>query len=190
MATGGYYSGVLDVYYAEMTTEDTVSTAAVYDTPAVLGKTIEVTVTPDFKEGSVYASNIKTRSESRIIDYKVSLNVDKIEQEVLDTILGRQSSNGVHLVTNNQIAPYVAIGFALTLDDGTKEYWWMQKGKFAEPTVTGHTDDDSFQYQHPTIEATFIPVANSGLIAAIADDNASAAANWFKSVFTGVSMED
>ena len=58
MATGGYYSGVLDVYYAEMTTEDTVNSAAVYGTPAVLGKTIEVTVTPDFKEGSVYASNI------------------------------------------------------------------------------------------------------------------------------------
>lgn len=45
-----------------------------YGTPAVLGKTIEVTVTLDFKEGSVYASNIKTRSESWIIDYKVSLN--------------------------------------------------------------------------------------------------------------------
>ena len=46
----GYFTGILDLYYAPMTTEDTSSAAPVYDDPKVLAKSIEVTITPTYRE--------------------------------------------------------------------------------------------------------------------------------------------
>ncbi len=186
----GYYTGVLDIYYALMTTEETATTEPEYGTPKVMGKTIEVTVTPNYKEGSVYASNVATRNEKRINSYTVSVNVDKLPFEVREELLGRTADvNGVHIITGGQKAPIVAIGFAITLDDASKELWWLYKGTFAEPTTTGHTDSDSMTYQHPTIEGTFVRRENDDALAAVADttaltdESAITAASWLQAVY-------
>ena len=185
----GYFTGVLDLYWAEMTTEDTATTAPVYGTPAVLGRTIEVTITPVTKEGKVYASNVATRNEDRIVGYDLSINPDAIDAETLATILGRATESGVQLVKSGQTAPWVAIGFAATRDDGSKEYWWLYKGKFGEPTKTAQTDSDSMNYQHPTLEGHFVQRADNMAIAAVADstvtDAATAIASWFTAVYDG-----
>ena len=187
----GYYTGILDVYYAEMTQEDTTAALPEYDTPAVLGRSIEVTITPNYREGSVYASNVATRKEKRIDSYTVSINADCILQADLAKVLGRtiETSTGIQRVKGSNVSPYVAIGFCLTLDDGSKEYWWLYKGKLSEPTVTGHTDEDTPQYQHPTLEGDFIRRACDDAIAAVldsestADDAAATAAAWFTAVY-------
>jgi phi13 family phage major tail protein len=189
----GYYTGVLDLYWAEMTTEDTATTAPVYGEPAVLGKTIEVTITPVTKEGKVYASNVATRNEDRIVGYDVSINPDAIDPETLATIVGRATESGVQLVKSGQTAPWVALGFAATRDDDTKEYWWLYKGKFGEPTRTAQTDSDSMNYQHPQLEGHFVQRADNSAIAAIADstvtDAEAAIASWFSAVYTGGSTQ-
>ena len=184
----GYFTGVLDLYWAEMTTEDTATTAPVYGTPAVLGRTIEVTITPVTKEGKVYASNVATRNEDRIVGYDVSINPDAIDAETLAAIVGRTTESGVQMVKSGQTAPWVAIGFAATRDDDTKEYWWLYKGKFAELTKTAQTDSDSMNYQHPTIEATFVRREWDDSLAAIvatADTSipATVITDWFQQVY-------
>ena len=190
----GYFTGVLDLYWARMTTADTASSAPAYTTPAVLGKTIEVTITPVTKEGKVYASNVATRNEERIVGYDVSINPDAIDPATLATIVGRTvGTNGVQKIKSGQTAPWVAIGFAATRDDGSKEYWWLYKGKFGEPTRTAQTDSDSMNYQHPTLEGHFVQRADNMAIAAVADstvtDAAAAIAAWFNAVYTGGSTQ-
>ena len=74
----GYYYGILDVYYAIMKTEDTATAAPTYEVPAVLAKSIEVTITPAYREGKLYASNATVRDKKKIDSYGVKLNVDKI----------------------------------------------------------------------------------------------------------------
>ena len=182
----GYYTGVLDLYWAEMTTEDTATTAPVYGDPAVLGKTIEVTITPVTKEGKVYASNVATRNEDRIVGYDVSINPDAIDPETLATIVGRATESGVQLVKSGQTAPWVALGFAVTRDDDSKEYWWLYKGKFGEPTKTAQTDGDSMNYQHPTLEGHFVQRADDDSIASMADSTVTASATAIASWFTAV----
>ena len=183
----GYYTGVLDLYWAEMTTEDTASSAPEYDTPAVLGRTIEVTITPVTKEGKVHASNVATRNEERITGYDVSINPDAIDPETLATIVGRTvGSDGVQTVTSGQTAPWVAIGFAVTRDDQSKEYWWLYKGKFGEITKTAQTDSDSMNYQHPTLEGHFVQRADDDSIASMADSTVTASATAIASWFTAV----
>lgn len=187
--TEGYYYGILDIYYAKMTTEETASSAPEYGAMAVMGKTIQATITPNYKEGKVYASNVATRNERRVDTYTVSLNLDKIPYDVRQDILGRAvDANGVQVIKGTQVAPWVAIAFALTLDDGTKELWTLYKGKFAEITQSGQTDGDSMTYQHPTIEATFVRREDNDALAAVAataSDSvaASVEAGWFTEVY-------
>jgi len=185
----GYFYGILDIYFALMTGTDSPSSKPTYGTPEVMGKTIEATITPNYKEGKVYASNVATRQEKRVDSYTVSLNLDKIPYAVRKTLLGRyQDANGVQIIKGGNAAPNVAIAFALTLDDGSKELWTLYKGKFAEPTQTAQTDSDSMNYQHPTIEATFVRREWDNSLAAIvatADNSIPAAviSGWFQQVY-------
>ena len=185
----GYFTGILDIMVALMKTPDTPKTRPTYDPFEVLGKTIEATITPNYKEGKVYASNVTTRNERRVDSYTVSLNLDKIPYDVRQDILGRAvDTNGVQVIKGTQVAPWVAIAFALTLDDGTKELWTLYKGKFAEITQSGQTDGDSMTYQHPTIEATFVRREDNDALAAVAataSDSvaASVEAGWFTEVY-------
>ena len=188
----GYFYGILDIYVALMTGADSPSARPTYGAYDVLGKTIEAQITPNYKEGKVYASNVATRNEKRVDSYTVSLNLDKIPYAMREKVLGRfKDANGVQIVKGTQQAPYVAIAFALTLDDGSLELWTLYKGKFSEPGQTGHTDSDSMTYQHPTIEATFIRREyddNLAAIAATADQNVmeTVKAGWFTQVYEAV----
>ena len=172
----GYYTGVLDIYYALITKPETATT-------------IEVTITPNYKEGSVYASNVATRNEKRVDSYTVSANVDKLSYAVRKALLGRtQDSKGVQIIKGGQKAPEVAIGFAMTLDDGSKELWWMYKGTFAEPTSTARTDSNNTTYQHPTIEGKFVRRECDDALAAVVDTADSSVADnvktdWLQSVY-------
>ena len=71
----GYFYGILDIYFAIMTTADTAANAPVYGPYQIMGKTIDASITPNYKEGKVYASNVATRNERRVDTYTVSLNL-------------------------------------------------------------------------------------------------------------------
>ena len=185
----GYFTGILDIMVALMKTPDGPKTKPTYDPFEALGKTIEATITPVYKEGKVYASNVATRNEKRIDGYTLSLNLDKIPYEKREKALGRaKDANGVHIIKGTQVAPNLAVLFALTLDDGSKELWVLYKGKFVEPTQVGHTDSDSMTYQHPTLEGNFVRREYDDALAAVAataDKSVSeeVATRWFGEVY-------
>lgn len=185
----GYYYGILDVYYAIMKTEDTATAAPTYEVPAVLAKSIEVTITPAYREGKLYASNATVRDKKKIDSYGVKLNVDKIPAAVLNAILGRiKDKNGVQIIKGGNEPAKLAIAFALTLDNGAKELWWLYKGQFAEPSVTGKTDADKIDYQTPTIEGTFIRRVYDDALAAVVETGvtgvgATVETEWFTEVY-------
>ena len=83
----GYFYGILDIYVALMSTPDSPSTKPTYGNYQVMGKTIEAQITPNYKEGKVYASNVATRNEKRVDSYTVSLNLDKIPYAMREKIL-------------------------------------------------------------------------------------------------------
>lgn len=185
----GYFYGVLDLYYAEMTTQDTSTSAPVYGEPAVLAKSIEVTITPSYSEGKLYASNATVRNERRIDTYAVSCNVDKIPAGVIAKLMGREvDANGVQIIKGGNVPATVALGFACTLDDGNKELWWLYKGTFSELAKTAQTDGESREYQTPTIEGTFVRRMNDDALAAVVETGvegvgASVESGWFTKVY-------
>lgn len=187
--TEGYFTGILDIYFALFATDDSTAARPTYGEYQVMGKTIDARIAPKYKEGKVYASNVSTRNEKRLDSYTVTLNLDKIPYAVRHVLLGRTvDSNGVQIIKGGNAAPNVAIAFALTLDDGSQELWTLYKGKFAEFEQTGHTDGDTTTYQHPTIEATFVRREYDDALAAIvatADTSipATVKADWFQQVY-------
>ncbi len=185
----GYFTGVLDVYYAKMTTEDTSNSAPVYGAPAVLGRSIEVTISPVYREGKLDASNNLMRKVKRVSGYDVKLGLDRIIHAVLKDVLGRaEDANGVQKVNKGGDPPLVAVGFSFTADDGTVENWWIYKGRFSESEKSGKTESlDGIEYATPSIEGSFVPLMNSGDVSAVADsDNASIPASVFQNWFTAV----
>ena len=185
----GYFTGILDLYYAPMTTEDTSSAAPVYDTPKVLAKSIEVTITPTYREGKLHASNATVRNQKRIDTYTVSLHVDKVPYSVTSEILGRSvDGNGVQIIKGGNTPPNLALGFACTLDDGSKELWWLYKGTFSEISKSASTEADAIEYQTPTIEGTFVRRMNDDALAATVETSAEGIGadvetSWFTTVY-------
>lgn len=74
----GYFTGILDVYVAKMLTPDSSAAKPTYDTPRVLGMGIEVTITPQYREGQLYASNRLARNKKVIDHYDIKFNADVV----------------------------------------------------------------------------------------------------------------
>ena len=187
--TPGYFTGILDVYVARMTTPDTSSARPTYDTPRVLGKSIEVTITPVYKEGQLYASNRMVRNKKIIDHYDLKFNADVISPENNAYIFNRQAdSNGVQIIDGDADPIEMAVGLCRTKDNGAKEYWWLYRGKFSEPTITGKTDTDKIEYQTPTIEGRCDRRIYDNRLGMVADSEdteltASVLTTWFNSVY-------
>lgn len=184
----GYYEGVLDLYFALMTGEDTSAAAPTYGPPEVLAKSIEVTITPRYREGSLYASNSAVRREKRIDGYDVSVNVDQVVSAIRQKITGRHvDGKGVQIIKGSQEAPYLALGFAQTKDNNAKELWWLYKGKFAEGEKAAKTRGENIEYQTPTLTAQFDRRIFDDALAAIVDSDdegvADVVRNWFTAVY-------
>lgn len=185
----GYYDGVLDVYVAVCTTEGTATSAPAYGNPELMGASMEVTITPVYKEGKVYASNALQRHKKKIDAYEVKLKLDQIRAAVRDKILGRKKDkNGVNIISDDNEAPEVAIGFALTLDDGSKELWWLYRGKFTETETTAKTQEDKIEYQHPTVSTRFERRLHDQALAATVSTadlgtGSTVETNWFTKVY-------
>ena len=64
----GYFTGVLDVYFAVMSQEDTARSAPVYGAMKVLASTIEVTITPQYKEGKVKAIGLSNFPDELLLE--------------------------------------------------------------------------------------------------------------------------
>ena len=185
----GYFDGVLDLYYAPMTTEETPTTAPVYGVPKVLASTIEVTLTPGYREGELRASNVTKRRAKKIDSYALKINADKIPAPIKAELLNRTvDANGVQIIKGSSQPIKVAIGFANTLDDGSKELWWLYKGEFSEPTQTSKTSGKDIEYQTPTLDAVFVRRADNNALAAVVDTAVDTVAGtvetgWFTAVY-------
>lgn len=188
----GYFEGVLDMYFAVIQTPGDATKKPVYGTPELMGHSMEVKVTPRYKEGKVHASNMLQRYKRKLDGYDVSVKVDQMFPGVHDKLAGRKKdANGVSGTTGDDDAPEVAIGFELPKDDGTSEMWWLVRGKFADIGVETKTEEENIEYQHPTMEGRFdrrLPDNRLSYIVdtgELAEDKKSVAAGWFTKVYDG-----
>lgn len=188
VTTEAYFSGTADIYYAQMINEDTPQSAPTYEEFALLGMSIDVKITPKYKEGNRYASNKKVRNKRLLDGYEVEFGLDKVRAAIRAKLEGRtKDKNGVEILGAADPKP-AAVAFGLTLDDGTEERWQLYKGTFESVEVEGKTAEDKFEYQDHKVKAVFDRRLFDGRLGAVIETGDAAISDevknsWYTKVY-------
>lgn len=119
------------LHYAVMTDEATET----HDTVKTLTMPIELTLTPNFGEGTFDAGDQVVASENQLDTITIAGQVADLPTEVQADWFGNKLSDDKGLVTNvNDRSKYVAVGF----ESGTKLVW-IYKAKFRPTEETNTT---------------------------------------------------
>lgn len=89
-------------------------------------------------------------------EISVSSQFHTIPIEDKQVLLGMEKSNGLTAIGSTDVTPYVAVVFAKTFEDGTKEYVGLPKGLFTRPSIEGVTKEDSVEFSSEEMEAEFM----------------------------------
>ena len=143
--------GIESLYYAKMTDED----AETYATPVEIPGINTIEITPNTGNAEYYADNGLYESLPFVSSVDLGLTLAKIHAKDRAILLGSTHSEGVVIESNNDIPPYVAIGFRALKSNGNYVYVWYFRGKFKIPTETLETKKAETELQDLTIEGTF-----------------------------------
>lgn len=155
----GIVIGCKDVVFAKLTSDKSDGTtydANIFSAPGV----IEIALTAQVTSESLAADDVPLYEVFNSLDgFDVSVNMAAVGSDGKAYLLGNTiDNNGVLVEASNDDAPYVAMGFKTPRSDGSEDYVWLSKGKFAQSDITYHTKEKGqINWQTPTLKATFMP---------------------------------
>ncbi len=89
-------------------------------------------------------------------DVSVTSGFHKIPLEDKQRLLGLEVVDGLTSMGSEDNPPYVAVIFAKTYEDGSREYVGLPKGLFTRPNITGNTKGESVEFSSEEIAAQFM----------------------------------
>jgi len=172
----GILIGCRDVVFAKMTADEASGAtyeAGLFKAPGV----IEVALTAQVTNESLAADDVPLYEVLNSLDgFDLSLTMASVGNDGKAYLLGNNvDTNGVLTEASDDDAPYVAMGFKTARSDGSDDYIWLYKGKFAQGDSTFHTKErGAVNWQTPVLTATFIPRIADKKIRAVANSEDSA----------------
>lgn len=188
--------GCDNLVYAIMKTEDTATTAAVYDTPVPAPGVISININPNSGQETLFADDGPYDVATTLGKVDVEINKAELTTKNKADLLGHTiDTNGGLVYGDSDIAPWVAIGFRTLKSNGKYRFVWMYKGKFTDPEDNNETKGDTINFQTDTIKGQFVKLNNPVTIdtksirpwkyevdADYEDADVNVIANWFKAV--------
>ena len=170
--------GLRDLYYATITEE--AEGQEKYGTPVRLAKAISAELSVEVAESILYADEVVRE----FVSGELTLGVNDLPPAALVALLGqKQDSDKVVYASDEDIAPYVAIGFRARKASGDYKYIWLYKVKFAVPSENYATKGDSIEFATPEIVGTIMKRPDGKWKAEhVAKPTESAAQSWFTKV--------
>lgn len=148
--------GLKNIYVAEITEET--GGVVTYGAPRKIAHAITANITPNVESSSLSGDDRVVETEDNLTDITVEVSVTDLNAADYAYLLGATvDANGGVTDSINNVAPYVALGFEVSLSKGGKRMYWYYKGKFSIPSSEHTTKQGAVEYQTPTISATFIP---------------------------------
>ncbi|MGM8215176.1 major tail protein [Bacillaceae bacterium W0354] len=95
-------------------------------------------------------------------DISVTSQFHRIPIEDKQKLLGWETKEGLTAAGGKDNPPYVAVVFAKTYEDGSKEYVGLPKGMFTRPNVSGGTKGQTTEFSSEEIRAQFMDRAVDG----------------------------
>lgn len=184
----GVLIGVRDLVFCKLTTDDANGAtyeAAVKSAPGV----IEIVMTAQVTNDQLGADDNPLYEILNSKDgYEVSITQAALGSDMSSFLLGTEiDTKGVEIESSDDEAPYVACGFKTARSDGSDDYVWLYKGRFAQGDQTFHTKEKgTVNWQTPTLTGTFGPRVYDKAIKAVVNSEDSAAATILSTFFNSV----
>lgn len=86
----------------------------------------------------------------------VTSQFHKLPIEDRQTLLGLEEDGGITSMGSTDNPPYVAVVFAKTYEDGSRQYVGLPKGMFTRPSIAGETKEDGVEFSSDEMEAQFM----------------------------------
>ena len=186
----GILIGCREVVFAKMTADaanGTTYETDIYSAPGV----IEIGLTAQVTNENLGADDVPLYEVFNSLDgFDVTVNLASLGSDGRAFLLGNtKDTKGVLVEASDDEAPYVAMGFKTARSDGSDDYIWLYKGKFAQSDSTFRTKEQGqVNWQTPSLTATFMPrISDKRIRCTVNSADESAAtilATFFDSVYT------
>lgn len=148
--------GLKNIVVAKILTETELATT--YDAVRKISKAMTANVTPNTNTATLYGDDQAQETLEELTDVTVEIGINHLSNEDYAYIMGKTvDANGGVTDSVNDEAPYLALGYEVPLTKGRKRVTWLYKGKFAIPSESDQSKQESPSFQTPTISARFIP---------------------------------
>ena len=182
----GILIGCRDVVFAKMTAD--ASSGTTYESDLFFAPgVIEVALTAQTTNESIAADDVPLYEVLNSLDgFDLSLTMASVGSDGRAYLLGNTvDAKGVLFEASDDEAPYVAMGFKTARSDGSDDYIWLYKGRFAQGDSTFHTKEKGqVNWQTPVLTASFIPRISDKKIRCVVNSEDSSASTIISSFFS------
>ncbi|EHJ08438.1 major tail protein [Staphylococcus simiae] len=121
----------------------------------------EISVSKDQDIEKAYGDNQVAEMAVANGTIEVEAGFHKLPLEDRVALFGLERSKDGIVSVGNDTPPYVAVMFAKTMEDGSREYVGLPKGMFTFPELEGKTKEDGVEFSSDSTKAEFMqaPVA-------------------------------
>lgn len=149
--------GCDNLVYAKMTSEDTADAAPTYGEVVKAPGVMHVNINPNGSQETLFADDGPMETAATLGKIDVEIQKNELTTQNKADLLGHEiDSKGAIVYGDNDVAPWVAIGFRTLKSNGKYRYVWLYKGKFTEPEDQNETKGDSINFQADTISGQFV----------------------------------
>jgi len=148
------FVNVKNLVYAKMSDED----EKTYEEVKTISPLMTVKVDTATSGEILYGDGTTQERKSVTGETTVEFGVNDVSQEVQADLLGHtlDATTGVLTETDEDEAPYAAIGFQIEKSNGSSVYYWFLKGTFDEVGIDAQQQEEKPVFSTPTLKGTFI----------------------------------
>lgn len=122
----------------------------------------EISVSKDQEIEKAYGDNQVAEMAVANGTIEVEAGFHKLPLEDRVALFGLEKSEEGIVSVGNDTPPYVAVMFAKTMEDGSREYVGLPKGLFTFPEVEGNTKEDGVEFSSDSTTAEFMQAPVKG----------------------------
>lgn len=184
--TNSPFIGINNFHVAKLINDPADGSAATYGEVISFPWLRQVQIEPQSNSATLYADNKSVAVANAMAQYNLTVETATLPIEYKALLLGHECEKGVMTVHSEDAAPYFALMFETTKQNGKRRFVKFLKVQFAEPSETAATKEESISYNTPTMKATAI-FRNDGKALLQADEEAdgftaATGENWYASV--------
>ncbi len=180
--------GLKNLHYAIMTTEDTATTAPVYDTPKRLIGINSVEIDPEIETAILYGDNQALATFIKHKKNAITLEVADLPLDDQAAIFGRTygTDTKTMFINSADASPYLAFLFEKNNHKGERLFYAFFKGKLAPSQETTNTEGESLEFGLHNLSGDFVFRIDNGMMCAVklvdSLDKTTTLASWFASL--------